>query len=483
MWQRFVLVLLAVLLIAAALAVFLLIPDEPEILLDEDWVAVRLTTIPQDTVGKSREDPSEPRYRQIYYRRGIVFVSSDRVGKRSVGTSIDLSEISDYQGTGTVIGTPVQLEASDTLIPLTSTGNIVVRFLQPQDPEQIHRFNATYNTIEVTRYRQLDGFHLFRTKQRESREIRRLVERIADDDRVAHASPDVYLPIELLCEDCSPDWHFTQMGVTGDPPPERQVTVAVIDQGFDSQGLDSLDATVFPLFSTAAPHAHDVRHGMAIAGILGSSEYGICKTCRLILLTVPDSYEEALQVLDEMLTLVEEQSVAVVVSGWGIPYPLEVVERLSPGLPEAFGRVAQQIPTFFAAGNADNGIVDFPASHPDVFGIGTSDCTGRFACVTSRCSPDLHLLVAPGGDEGCGLRTIGYENAPGFRKTSAAAPIAAGIAARMRAVNPDLTVEDIRRILFKGERVTAEHCAPCSGGQPAQLTLLDAAQALEDARP
>jgi subtilisin family serine protease len=98
--------------------------------------------------------------------------------------------------------------------------------------------------------------------------------------------------------------------------------------------------------------------------------------------------------------------------------------------------------------------VGYPASHPDVIGVGAStdfDYRADFSQYGTNLS-----LVAPGGGGWGGIyttdrtRTDGYNSGDydsGFGGTSASSPIAAGVGALVLSVNPTLTAKEVRKIL------------------------------------
>ncbi|MCC7507005.1 MAG: S8 family serine peptidase [Saprospiraceae bacterium] len=127
------------------------------------------------------------------------------------------------------------------------------------------------------------------------------------------------------------------------------------------------------------------------------------------------------------------------------------------------GRGGKGLPIFFAAGNANPAsnnqprpISDF-AAHPSVICITASNSLDQRSDY-SFYGDNTHNCAPTNGNAGVGITTATVDldtrgqslvltYTSGFGGTSSATPLAAGVCALMLSANPNLTLEDIRRIL------------------------------------
>ena len=134
---------------------------------------------------------------------------------------------------------------------------------------------------------------------------------------------------------------------------------------------------------------------------------------------------------------------------------------------------------FCATGNESRANISYPARYPEAFGVGASNDQGKRARY-SNFGVDLEF-VAPSSDpdegrQGITTTDVSRKNrgfklhsayTDDFGGTSSATPLAAGIAALVLSVNPELSRNQVRDIL----RSTAEKIDPTGGNYKAGYSL------------
>ena len=140
------------------------------------------------------------------------------------------------------------------------------------------------------------------------------------------------------------------------------------------------------------------------------------------------------------------------------------------------GRNGKGIPVFFATGNDFTSSIGYPASMAETIAVGASTNQDRRASYSNYGQGIDFVAPSSGGTRRIETTDIqgsnGYNRNPGtsgdycegednsgFGGTSAATPLAAGVAALMLSVNPSLTANEVRKIL----RETAIKIDPVNG--------------------
>ncbi|MGD1846786.1 MAG: S8/S53 family peptidase [Salibacteraceae bacterium] len=299
------------------------------------------------------------------------------------------------------------------------------------------------------------------------------------------------------------------------------VKVAILDNGVDTDHPDlqdnmlmGYDATAnSPLSTSTVPGGHfgNDAHGTACAGIVAASDNnigisGIAPNCKIIPIKIfgtdvnndPNLTQATRNswVADGINWAWQAQA-DVLSCSWGITTGQAQV--INDAIENALttGRQGLGCVVLFAVGNHDIGSIAYPASLStspttsnlsNLIAVGASDiCDFRknrlpTACFESGWGSNYGAgltVVAPGaaitttdieGPDGYPLPPQGAFNdddyTPTFFGTSAACPLAAGIAALMISVNPCLTATDVKQLLALSSDRVGGYCYDTDPNHP-----------------
>jgi subtilisin family serine protease len=325
---------------------------------------------------------------------------------------------------------------------------------------------------------------------------------LVEEGLVVFAEPDLIqsrhwrdgpLPNPSFAAYLDQQWHLKAASVLdawNDTQGSPSIRIAILDDGLDTQhqefsaAVGSGQPKVAAQFDfatgtmDASPKTYLDNHGTACAGVaaaVGVEADGVAPGCRLIMARIPDY----LGVSDEakMFQWAADSGADVISSSWGpvagtgATFPLPTPTKLAIRYCLNNGRVGKGIPIFWAAGNGSELVSqDGYASNPDVMAIAA--CTAAegpasysdfgpeiFACAPSNGGvgqPAIFTTDRRGsagynpGSAIDGDAQGDYTNS--FGGTSAAAPLAAGIAALALSANPNLPASQVRELL----RTTAD---------------------------
>lgn len=310
------------------------------------------------------------------------------------------------------------------------------------------------------------------------------------------------------------------------------VKIAVIDTGFDTghkdinyykQGFNALSyggeiaevssAVAGSTDDAMAPKFSNENHGTAVAGIISAKDndmgvVGVAPSAEVIpIRLINDTGSVSVAQIVAAFRKAQEMGAQIINNSWGSRNPnLEDGEIFNVSDIERDlyidvaknGNNGKGIIVMFASGNS--GSANFnnspEARIPEVVAVGATDSTDQRVAY-SVFGPELDI-VAPGG----GYKTIittdrrdlksrkgkrkvtGYSKgsyAKGFRGTSAATPVAAGVAALIWSINPNLNADEVKEIMYKSAIKIKRRQYEYQDGKDLQMGhgRVDAARAVE----
>lgn len=260
------------------------------------------------------------------------------------------------------------------------------------------------------------------------------------------------------------------------------IRIAVIDTGFATQhpqlrgdgtkirnpfnaATRSADVSPFVTLSNGAVQVYS--HGTSCAAVAAGAwdaqgVLGAAPTARIIPIKLDVLSDEAIRNAFEHAAL---NGADIISCSLGYPQPVPLSTFVSNYIRQVAqtGRGGKGLPIFFAAGNANpssnnqpRAISDF-AAHPNVICITASNSLDQRSDY-SFYGANAHNCAPTNGNNGVGITTATVDldgtgrnlvltYTSGFGGTSSATPLAAGVCALMLTANPNLTLDDIRRIL------------------------------------
>lgn len=323
--------------------------------------------------------------------------------------------------------------------------------------------------------------------------------RLAEPDLAVKGNLTVHRPVDDLF---GLQWHLENPGGVGltagadvSAPQawdisrgNRAITVAVIDDGFDTGHPDfaSSQKIRFPVDfgqsdADPSPVSSQDNHGTACAGVAvadenGSGVVGMAPECGLMPIRWSGTVSDA-DIRDQFDHPLQHGA-DVISCSWGVTsnfFTLSTAMKRSISKAATQGRNGRGCVIVFAAGNADHDIDDPPRSrdgfaiHPDVIAVAASNSRDRrshysnYGDAISVCAPSSGAgglgIVTTDRRGTSGYQSGDYTTVERFGGTSSSTPLVAGLCALMLSVNPDLTAVEVKEIL----QDTAEKIDPQGG--------------------
>jgi subtilisin family serine protease len=216
-------------------------------------------------------------------------------------------------------------------------------------------------------------------------------------------------------------------------------------------------------------------HGTPCAGVIAASGAsgsirGIAPNCRV--LPVKIFHADALAAESQVADAIRYATMFahILSCSWSGPRSPDIEAALADA---AAGREGRGVPVFVATGNFHPQGVAYPASSPHAIAVGASTDQNEIAFYSQR-GPEVSVVAPSSGgnrgitttdvsylDRGFNLGSVGQGGVNGlhtnsFGGTSSATPLAAGVAALVLSVDPELTRDEVEQIL----RQTADKIGP-----------------------
>ena len=268
----------------------------------------------------------------------------------------------------------------------------------------------------------------------------------------------------------------------------RNITVAVIDDGFDTGHVDFASSGKIRVprdfgqgDADPSPVSFSDNHGTACAGVAvadenGSGVVGMAPQCALMPIRWSGSVSD--RDIRDQFDHPRSEGADVISCSWGVTsnfFTLSTAMKRSISKAATEGRSGKGCVIVFAAGNDNHDIDDPPrtrdgfAIHPDVIAVAASNSRDRKSHY-SNFGDAIWVCAPSSGSGGLGIVTTDRRGASGYQSgdyttverfggTSSATPLVAGVCALMLSVNPELTAEEVKAIL----KDTAEKIDPQGG--------------------
>ena len=403
---------------------------------------------------------------------------------------------------------------------LVATDEITARFKPDITPEAIAAFNTEQGIVEAQQNRFVANQYTLKVSNPD--DVLAIANRYQTSELTEFAEPNFvseFKKTDLPGGEFFPEqWHLINSGqgegvvgedvdaaaawkiTTGDPT----VTVAIIDDGVDIDhpdlkaniwtnpnpndsdvnGWDFYNDSPDPRPKQFAPPYHHLAgndsHGTPCAGVVAATNHhqkgvvGIAHQCKILPVKIFMADDLVpFNILADAIRY-SGQKADILSNSWAVPESNDITQAIKDVVNT--GRGGKGCPVFVAAGNDASSPISFPASVSEAIAVGASTNEGRranysnygrkldFVAPSSGGTRGIFTVDVSIAGRGFNVGTVGQGDADGlytnsFGGTSSATPLAAGVAALILSLNPDLTWGQVRTYM----RNTADKIDQVSG--------------------
>jgi subtilisin family serine protease/subtilisin-like proprotein convertase family protein len=397
------------------------------------------------------------------------------------------------------------------------TGTMLVQFKMGVSDEEQVKILDTYGLEILEQLDYVDGAVTVKLTGKSKENPLKIAAHLQQMEEVKEAEPDLsfqvsfkHIPSDSLYRK---QWHLNNRGdLTGlvegaDVKAEaaweyttgtRDITVCVMDDGFDLDhpDLKGTNKIVAPMDfggndTDPRPGGNTDKHGTSCAGVAiaeqnGEGVVGLAPGCAFMPVRMSPWLSD--QAVVSFFQHAIDHHADVISCSWAANSPSFPLSARIKGIIHKAAvqgrRNGKGCVILFAAGNEDspldgekNGVTYHQgfALHPDVLAVAASNSMDKRSYY-SNYGPELCICAPSDGSPGRGIVTTDRMGALGYSRydytydfggTSSATPLAAGLAALMLSLNPDLTSAEVKTIMMNtADKIDRENGHYAEGHSP-----------------
>ncbi|WP_059172229.1 S8 family serine peptidase [Bacillus sp. FJAT-27445] len=379
-------------------------------------------------------------------KTGLVAVGTTLVAASLLTGPVHATTVkyNDFASSPTGYVSQSQMKAQKDGEKALSDDTLIIKFKKPLTLTE-HRYAGG------TPVKQIQGLDYMVVKVKNKKDLDKAITKYRENTKVAAVMPSaLYRPLGVEDPKAASQYHVNMLNLAKAQSlaGKYQVTVAVIDQGIDTNHPD-LKGKLLPSYNTVTPmnQGSPDFHGTHVAGIIAAAKdngiggYGVNPNAKILPIDVFDRAWGAsdFAIAEGILYAINKGAKVINMSlGGSMPSPL-IEDAIKKALEKNIVVVA-------AAGNTGNDMLSYPAAFEGVISVGNINSQKKLS--TSSSFGTTVDVVAPG--EEIYSTIYEYERKSSFRKltgTSMAAPMVAGAASLLLSKYPLLTPYQVEYIL------------------------------------
>ena len=371
------------------------------------------------------------------------------------------------------------------------TKRVMIKLKPGVELSAVQNMTSEYNTKFV---RNIVGPDTYLLEVQDISRQFEFIQELQSQGLIEWGEPDFKMDLVKLEDPLYPDqWHLNNTGgsIDGFPlvedndidAPEAwtistgnsSVIVAVIDDGVEEhRDMNTLLPGFTPVNNGDGTPDSNGDHGQACAGLIGAlhndvDARGVAPQSSFFSINIFASNTSNADVASGVRWAAEQGGAHITSNSWGYS---TCTDRAVEAVAEAFdwaavnGRGGLGTVSLVASGNDYGTCVGFPANLESVMAVGAVDGAGEISLYSNQ-GPTLDITAPSNTRDGNfgpfyhGIRTLDREGSAGYSNgtttnsfggTSAATPIAAGVAALILAVDPSLTKTQVEEVMYNSAK-------------------------------